>query len=54
MYCSCEVIRDDQLLNSLVALFNSAAGTALLADWPVRTVRTLVAQSEDQTGTLAA
>lgn len=38
----------------LFSLFNSAAGTALLADWPIRTVRSLIAQSEDQLGTLAA
>lgn len=36
----------------LFSLFNSAAGTALLADWPIRTVRALIAQSEDQLGDL--
>jgi len=36
----------------LFSLFNSAAGTALLADWPVRTVRALIARSEDQLGPL--
>ena len=38
----------------LFSLFNSAAGNALLADWPIRTVRALIAQSEDQLGPLVA
>lgn len=35
------------------AIFNSAAGAAMLAAWPISTVRALIGQSEDQLGELA-
>jgi len=36
------------------AIFNSAAGAAMLASWPISTVRALIKQSVDQLGALAA
>ncbi len=44
----------DRPAGHIFPLFNSAAGAALLADWPVRSVRNLIAQSADQLGPLAA
>lgn len=44
---------EDYRPGRLFQMFNSAAGAAMLATWPIATVRSLVEQSEDQLGALS-